>query len=311
MISVKKNVLKNKTEYLLHSDSGDAQLLVFELFSGIELSYNSVHMDSCRLDTESQGRVIEIRHCREGRAEQEFDDGFYYLTKGDLSIAVRDSETREYNFPLRHYHGITISIHIDKAPECFSCFLEDVNVQPMAVAERLCADKSYHILRNKQYIEHLFSEMYSVPEEYEIGYLKIKVMELLLILSRADTKSDVQSGRVLSSTQVSLAKKAAEHIRNFPDVNFSVDSLAREFHISETHLQNAFKGVYGVTVFSYLRIQKIHTAALKLLHSDAPVIEIAGEVGYDNPSKFASAFKEIMGESPLDYRRAHGIYHKI
>ena len=33
------------------------------------------------------------------------------------------------------------------------------------------------------------------------------------------------------------------------------------------------------------------------------VAEIAGRVGYDSASKFAAAFKEVKGKTPLEYRR--------
>lgn len=35
-----------------------------------------------------------------------------------------------------------------------------------------------------------------------------------------------------------------------------------------------------------------------LEHTDKPVVEIAGEHGYDNSSKFASAFRSVKGVSP-------------
>ena len=38
----------------------------------------------------------------------------------------------------------------------------------------------------------------------------------------------------------------------------------------------------------------------------AGTVEIAGGCGYDNSSKFASAFRDIMGETPAEYRKMHG-----
>ena len=32
------------------------------------------------------------------------------------------------------------------------------------------------------------------------------------------------------------------------------------------------------------------------------IIDVAASVGYDNPSKFAAAFKELFGMSPAEYR---------
>lgn len=33
------------------------------------------------------------------------------------------------------------------------------------------------------------------------------------------------------------------------------------------------------------------------------ISEIAGRVGYDSPSKFAMAFRRVMGMSPREYRK--------
>ena len=35
----------------------------------------------------------------------------------------------------------------------------------------------------------------------------------------------------------------------------------------------------------------------------AKVVEIAGKYGYENGSKFAGAFRSVMGTSPSEYRR--------
>ena len=40
-----------------------------------------------------------------------------------------------------------------------------------------------------------------------------------------------------------------------------------------------------------------------LRRSDESVLAIAGQLGYDNASKFARAFRQVMGVSPSDYRK--------
>lgn len=288
-------------------DSGDASITAYSVFPGIQLIYNSVHMDCCSLGAEADGRVVELHHCKEGRIEQQFDDTFFYLMPGDLSVSIRETPVSEYQFPLRHYHGISIVVDTKKAPRCLSCFLEDVNVQPLTVAKKLCGDRNCFILRQEACIEHIFSELYNVPESYRKGYFKIKIMELLLVLSGMDPQRQIASVSGLSREQAELAKQAAGFLADNMDQRISVADLAARFHVSQTHLQNAFRGVYGVPVFSYMRIQKMQAAALQLIHTDQSVMEIASEYGYDNASKFASAFREIMGESPVEYRRMHSL----
>lgn len=293
------------TIYTFQDEWGDTEMRVFPLFSGIKLICHAVHTHRSYLGTGKRGNVIEIHHCREGRMECPIAGDYYYLMPGDLAVDVLKRSKKEFAFPLGHYHGITISINVDIAPKCFSCFLKDVQVQPAKVARRLCGEKDCFVIRSEAYIEHLFSEMYQVPCENKKGYYKIKVLELLLVLSGIDPGQNRLSTYTLSGSQVELAKAAAGYISQHMDEHITIPMLSQRFHISATHLQNAFKGVFGVPVFSYIRIQKMNAAALQLARTDKTVMEIANASGYDNASKFAAAFREVMGETPLEYRKNH------
>lgn len=295
----------NSATYMFQGENGDSQMTIYTISDGIKVIHHAVHTDRSYLGAVKKGNVIEIHHCREGRMERSFDDNCFYLMPGDLAMDIVKGDTTEYVFPLRHYHGITISINTDIAPKCFSCFLKDVNVQPAKVAAKLCGEKNCFVMRSRDYIEHLFSEMYRVPCENKKAYYKIKLLELLLVLGGLDPTENKLSTYTLSSSQVDLAKRAAAYIRDNIDSYITVQALAERFYVSATHLQNAFKGVFGVPVFSYIRIHKMNAAALQLVKTDRTVMEIACECGYDNASKFAAAFREIMNETPLEYRKTH------
>ncbi len=293
------------TRYSFADDTGDAVMMVYQVFPGIQVVYNSVHMDRLTAQIGAAGKVIEIQHCQEGRIEQEFEDGFFYLMPGDLSVSFSEQSAKTYTFPLRHYHGISIVIHTDAAPRCFSCILEDVAVEPLAVAEKLCRDRSCYVIRSQGYVEHIFSELYAVPESIRKAYLKIKILELFLMLSRIEPDSEAGGSAVLSSLQVRLAKEAAAYLAAHMERRVTIAELAETFHVSQTHLKSAFKGVFGVPIYSHVRILKMQAAALQLIHTDRSILEIANECGYDNGSKFAGAFRGVMGETPSEYRKAH------
>lgn len=287
---------------------GDAVITSYSVFPGIALSFYSVHMDSFAAGVEKKGNFMEIHHCREGRMEQVWENGSAYIMPGDLSVTVKKQHLSEYSFPLCHYHGISICIDIDAAPECLSCFLEDVNVRPRELAKRLCRRGNCFTIRSQAYIEHIFSELYSVPGSCRKGYFKVKILELLLVLGSVSPEKNSASALSLSKMQADLAKKAAAWLSENLDRQVSVAELSGRFHVSKTHLQNAFKGVYGVPVSSYIRILKMQSAALRLIHTDTAILEIAAEFGYSNAGKFASAFHKIMGETPGEYRKIHGSF---
>lgn len=70
-----------------------------------------------------------------------------------------------------------------------------------------------------------------------------------------------------------------------------------------TSLKICFKGVYGTSIYAYMRSYRMHAAAVMLRETNESIISIAGKVGYTNPSKFAAAFKEIMGMTPAKYQK--------
>ena len=296
----------HKKEYFYSNETGDATLTVYTIFPGIQVVYNSVHTDCFDLSiSNKEGNFIEIHHCQEGRMEQEFDNDFFYLMPGDLSIAKRNQMVQTYRFPLQHYHGITIAIDVDIAPKCFSAFMEDIEVQPSVVVKRLCGERNCVILRSEPYIEHIFSEIYTMKEEQRIGYLKIKILELLFILNMVEPPISNLFENTLPRVQVNLAKQVATYLTQNMDRRVTISELAKYFAVSETFLKNAFKGVYGVSIFSYNRIQKMQCAAQVLIKTECSIAEIASEYGYQNESKFSAAFKDVMGDTPSIWRKIH------
>ena len=126
------------------------------------------------------------------------------------------------------------------------------------------------------------------------------------MLGSVSPEKNSASALSLSKMQADLAKEAAAWLAENLDRQISVSELSGRFHVSQTHLQNTFKGVYGVPVSSYIRVLKMQSAALRLIHTDTSILEIASEFGYSNAGKFASAFQKIMGETPGEYRKMHG-----
>lgn len=291
--------------FRLESGDGDAEFIVHRVFEGIELTFNAVHMPACALGASHPSHCIEIHHCREGRLEQQLDDTFFYLSEGDLSVSIRHNKGISYKFPLKHYHGVTISIDTDIAPACFSCFLKDVEVSPMAVAKKLCGENKSYVARSAPFVEHIFSELYTVPEKIQKGYFKVKVLELLLMLSGIQAEIKPEDKAALPPEQARLAAAVGTVIAEELHHRISLEQLTKRFGVSSVGLQNAFKGVYGMPIISYVRLCKMQRAALDLIQTERSVLEIAGELGYDNASKFADAFKKLMGETPSEYRKNH------
>ncbi len=304
VICINMNRMEKK-EFTFSNDIGDASVTMYEVFPGVQVAYVSVHMDKLDLNFAAEKNFIEIHHCSEGRIEQKLEEEYFYLTPGDLSIAVRTQIVNDYNFPLRHYHGITIRLNMDVISPSFWRLLEEMQVHPMEITKKLCGDNGCFIIRSEEYIEHIFSELYAVPENIKAGYFKVKILELLLVLSGENLHNNLVQRCTLSQSQVQLANEVAAYLGEQMNQHITIEELAKTFNVSTTHLKNIFKGVYGVPIFSYMRIQKMQSAAQLLIHTEQSIADISYEFGYNNISKFSAAFQKIMGDTPSAYRKEH------
>lgn len=183
------------TIYRMHNCTGEGIITKNEAFPGIIIFYNDFHMkDGANKNKIPREGILEINHCREGRFECEFENGdCLYIGAGDLSIHMLSSRTSSTNFPLSHYHGISITIDMETANETikkiagvFQC--EPVDV--LTIKDRILTQNSWCVLRSQNEIENIFSELYRVRSEQLVWYLKVKVLDLLLFLLDLDLLED-------------------------------------------------------------------------------------------------------------------------
>lgn len=304
----KINIVKNSkdcTIYKMKDDTGEGLMTCYKVFPGIDLIYNDFHMKYCISELIPNVKMMGIDHCREGRIEWEFNNNSYmYLKAGDLQINSRKNHNIGFGFPLNHYHGITIAIFIDEAIENLSSTFKEFSIDLPSLYEKFCSKNFPFIMRSGESIEHIFAELYSVSEEIKINYFKIKVLELLLFLNTVEIPLNGEARQYFPSIQVKKIKDIMNFITENLDKHFTIKELCLKFDITQTCLKCCFKGVYGTSIYSFIRTYRIHTAAIMLTKSDESIASIAGKVGYDNSSKFAAAFKSIMGKTPLEHRKS-------
>lgn len=107
-----KNEGSMYSAFYLENESGTGDITVYQVFPGIELVYNDMHMEYCNKTQAPCPGVIEINYCREGRCECAFGEQSYcYMAAGDLSLCSLQRRSHTSSFPTSHYHGITVTIH--------------------------------------------------------------------------------------------------------------------------------------------------------------------------------------------------------
>ena len=84
-----------------------------------------------------------------------------------------------------------------------------------------------------------------------------------------------------------------------------VEELAKELHLSRSQLNRFLKEQYGMSFREKLLQTRMDRASWLLRHTEKPVEEIAGEVGYRSESAFFQVFRKIFGQTPEKYRKQH------
>ena len=123
--------------------------------------------------------------------------------------------------------------------------------------------------------------------------------ELVSRYAEADTPQTPYFDRM----QLEHTRQAHDYLLTHQGSRITLPELAARFHLSQSSLKICFKALYGVPVASYLRGLRMDTAAQLLQESDLPVAEIAHRVGYEDPSRFAAAFRRHTGRRPTELRR--------
>lgn len=82
----------------------------------------------------------------------------------------------------------------------------------------------------------------------------------------------------------------------------SLPEIARHIGTHEKRLTRAFREIKGVSVFEFVREERLRLAQRLLLQTSLPVTDIANETGFSSAANFATAFRARFGVPPTSYR---------
>ena len=83
-----------------------------------------------------------------------------------------------------------------------------------------------------------------------------------------------------------------------------IPTLARIAHVSEAHFIRTFRATFGETPHRYLQRRRVERSMFLLRETDRSVTDICLDVGFTSLGTFSRTFREIVGQSPVAYRRS-------
>ncbi|GAB4269831.1 AraC family transcriptional regulator [Thermincola ferriacetica] len=177
-------------------------------------------------------------------------------------------------------------------------------------------------------------------ELYNIEVIKVRVLELMLVLSRAAIDSGADYGKISEinhdfvtyiaglktiegvsqfARQILQAyiesrpaknprgEELVQQVKEFILKNYhrriTLEDIAKSVHISQYYLSHLFKEVEGISVIEYLTKVRIEKAKILLRNPKYSIYEISEKLGFKEPSYFTRVFRSREGRTPSQFRK--------
>jgi len=243
----------------------------------------------------------EIYYLLNGERFYLINDKVYHIERGTLVLINSYLIHATTNYAKSSYERLLIEFKKDflkklseelKSVNLFECFEKEIHVIPLGIKEQ-------------QFVETL---IFSMLDEYKSNspslddYAKSALTQLLLFAGKHAQKTDKYNPVYINSTH-KVISEAVGYINNNYGDEISLSKISALFHISPGHFSKTFKRETGLAFCDYLNNVRIKEAC-KLIHkTDMSISEIAFSVGYNSSTHFGRIFKEIIGTSPLAYKK--------
>lgn len=314
-----KTIIKdeNSMVMIISDETGEGKMTVHQILQGIMICFTDMHMEQCMSEFElnSGQKVLCIDHCREGRIEMENQPGiFSIMQENELRVDDRKHHKGMAYYPLRHYHGVSIFLEVHEAQTSLDEMFQGFSIDLSKLREKYCHFVKPYVIREEEELNHILSSFYqhnrTLPEISKAKeYYMIKVVELLLYLNVLCVENIKENKPYYDKTQMEKIRAIHEQITTNLQERVTIEELSKQYDIPATSMKKCFCEIYGDSIYSYQKRYRMNVAANLLMEdSKIEIQEIALKMGYENPGKFSSAFKSVMGVTPAKYRmRKEGI----
>lgn len=293
--------------YEMSTNEGYATMESYSVVEGIELMYQEVYMNEITHQARPLPGLFELHYCLEGRVECSFHNGkVLYMNEGDVSVGWKGGIEYLHStaFPSSYFKGIALTVYVPKAQEVFDKLMgSGEKVDLTELCNKFCGGTDFGMIDTRgSKISRLFKDLYDVPIELREPFFQLKCLEILLLLCTL-TGPKIMEDAYFDQEQVSVIKEVHEDLVSHLSRKITIEELARKYRIAPTALKKCFKGVYGESIYQYIKQYRMKEAARVLEETNETVLAIANMVGYENGSKFSEAFKSVIGVKPSEYRK--------
>ena len=281
-------------------------LVSYDLYDGIKLAFMSLNGNKQTDTHEPLKHILEINYCHKGKIGWKMNNGnSIYLGEHDYSLHTMECcSASTITLPNEYYEGISIYIDLNILSETPPELLKNTGITGDGILNKFCKDGNFSAFIGNEETDAIFSSFYHQPKEFQLAYWRIKVIELLLYLSKLSFHTENRLSEY-QSEQVEIVRNIHKFLLNNISQRITIDEISRKYLINTTTLKSVFKAVYGTSIASHIKEHRMKIASGLLIETQKSIKEIAKEIGYESQSKFSKAFKEYYNVLPTEYRIFH------
>ena len=252
---------------------------------------------------------LEIGFCYEG-------DGFLVLGEDEPRFSGREFTVIPPNYPHTTNSDIgTISrweyLFIDV--EGFMKKFLDSPVKAEKMIQRIYSKALF--LREEEYpsISAKILKIMNIMRDGEEFYLeeaKGVLAALLVEIARLNRPSEEDRVAEETGKLTNMITRVLDFVSYHYMEDIKIEDLAKSCHISETHFRRVFTSYMKISPLEYINTVRVHTACELLQKTDDPVADIAHKCGFTTNSTFNRNFKQLMGVTPIEWRKRPESYEQ-
>jgi AraC family transcriptional regulator len=132
-------------------------------------------------------------------------------------------------------------------------------------------------------------------------YLECWAGVIAIHLANAYGNRRLASSHMLGLPHNKLAKVLGFIEKHLGDT-IQVEDLARTIFMSPFHFARMFKLAVGQSPHAYITCQRMQRAKDLLCNSELPLVDVAGNLGFQTQAHFTGVFRRHVGSTPRAYR---------
>lgn len=254
-------------------------------------------------------KEIEIIYVKEGNVNIGVNDvpiqlkrnDIYFINGGDVHyfLASPESERIVIQFDLSFFQDISSLEKTNKEMRnLFSSIVQASSLWSQEVADQM---------------RQLLMTVHEENNKRKSGYryvIKAKMFEMLAILSREVPQNENWNDQVreeISSTKQMENLERLDKIFMYIEAHYqdtiTLNDISAYMGFSSFYFTKFFKKNTGTTFIQFLTEYRLNKAKWILLNEDATVTEVAERTGFSSVKTFHHQFKDLMGISPLKYKK--------